>query len=142
MTYAASQYQKQSGAYLPPRELEAMAFRHVNDLLARARRSHERVEALSANLKLWGILMQSLQRVDCPLDVILQKDLLTLGSWSMNQSNKALNNTDSIQPIIDINTDMIEGLSASIPPDASMPAFQASATSSTSLDRSSLELTG
>ncbi|KXV61809.1 flagellin assembly protein, partial [Gluconobacter japonicus] len=112
MTYGMSQYQNQSGTYLPPREVEAMAFRHVNDLLSKAKTHSDRQSALSANLKLWGILLQGVQRVDCPLDEILRKDLTTVGTWSMRYANVALNSDTSLKALIDINEDMIEGLSA------------------------------
>ncbi|OAG74195.1 flagellin assembly protein [Gluconobacter japonicus] len=115
MTYGMSQYQSQSGTYLPPREVEAMAFRHVNDLLAKAKTHSDRQSALSANLKLWGILLQGVQRVDCPLDEILRNDLTTVGTWSMRYANVALNSDTSLKALIDINEDMIEGLSASAP---------------------------
>ena len=116
VTYGMSQYQNQSGTYLPPREVEAMAFRHVNGLLSAAKTHSDRQAALSANLKLWGILMQGVQRTDCPLDAILRKDLTTVGTWSMRYANVALNSDTSLQALIDINMDMIEGLSASAAP--------------------------
>ncbi|AFW00979.1 flagellin assembly protein [Gluconobacter oxydans] len=128
MTYGMSQYQNQSGTYLPPRHVEAMAFRHVNDLLSKAKTHSDRQSALSANLKLWGILMQGIQRTDCPLDEILRKDLTTVGTWSMRYANVALNSDTSLKALIDINEDMIEGLSAS--PPATATPYATSAASS------------
>nr|WP_294915980.1 flagellar biosynthesis regulator FlaF [uncultured Neokomagataea sp.] len=112
MNYATSQYQAQSGGYLSSREIEAMAFRHINTLMAQARTPKERHNALHQNQKLWGIFLHSLQRIDCPLDPILQKDLLTLSTWSLKRSNEAMMRPLSLQPLIDINHDMIAGLSS------------------------------
>ncbi|MBR0560320.1 flagellar biosynthesis regulator FlaF [Neokomagataea anthophila] len=112
MNYAASQYQAQSGGYLSSREIEAMAFRHINTLMTQAQTPEERHHALHQNQKLWGILLHSLQRKDCPLDSVLQKDLLTLSTWSLKQSNDAMMRPLSLEPLIDINHDMIAGLSS------------------------------
>ncbi|GBR44259.1 flagellar biosynthesis regulator FlaF [Neokomagataea thailandica] len=111
MNYAASQYQTQSGQYLSSREIEAMAFRHINALMTQAKTAQERHDALHQNQKLWSIFLHSLQRTDCPLEPILQKDLLTLSTWSLRHSNEAMMRPLSLAPLIDINNDMIAGLS-------------------------------
>jgi len=89
-----------------------MAFRHVNTLLAQANDHEKKIAALSANLKLWGLLALSVERVDCPLPAVLRDDLIKLGSWSRLYSNAAFNAPKDLQPLIDVNNDMIEGLSA------------------------------
>ncbi|MBF0859585.1 flagellin assembly protein [Gluconobacter sp. LMG 31484] len=142
MTYAFSQYQKQSGSYLSSREVEVMAFRHVNTLLSQAGDHEKRVAALAANLKLWSILSMSVERVDCPLPPVLRDDLIKIGSWAMCYSNTAFNAPRDLQPLIDVNNDMIEGLTASastvqgIAPAAPQGAYTTNAPSS------SLELVG
>lgn len=143
MTYASSQYQKQSGSYLSSREVEVMAFRHVNTLLTQASDHEAKVAALAANLKLWSLLSLSIERVDCPLPAILRDDLIKVGSWSMRYSNAAFNAPKDLQPLIDINNDMIEGLAAAAPapaPQGIAPSMSGAygATSA----RSSLELVG
>ena len=110
MSYAASQYQQQSGSYLSGREIEVMAFTHVNTLLKTQKTPTARLEALSANQKLWSVSLSSLNRVDCPLDDILKQDLITVGTWSMRYSNIALNRDLPLAPLMDINQDMIDGL--------------------------------
>lgn len=112
MNYAASQYQAQSGTYLSHREIEAMAFRHINAMLTHAKNHDDRQAALHTNQRLWGIFLQSLQRVDCPLSPILRQDLMTLSTWSLRHSNTALMQPTSLQPLIDVNNDMIAGLTS------------------------------
>lgn len=140
MTYASSQYQKQSGSYLSSREIEVMAFRHVNSLLADARNHQKRTMALAANLKLWSTLAMSVERVDSPLPPVLRDDIIKVGLWSMRYSNAALNTSKDLKPLIDVNNDMIEGLSAH--PNSHPVAPVSSDAYSTPATRSSLELVG
>ncbi|MBS1102455.1 flagellar biosynthesis regulator FlaF [Gluconobacter sp. Dm-62] len=139
MTYASSQYQKQSGSYLSSREIEVMAFRHVNSLLSQAKDHPKKVAALAANLKLWSLLSMSVERVDSPLPPVLRDDIIKVGLWSMRYSNAALNAPKDLQPLIDVNNDMIEGLSVEPAPYAMAAAPQAY---SGSAQTSSLELVG
>ncbi|MFT8716661.1 flagellar biosynthesis regulator FlaF [Gluconobacter potus] len=140
MTYASSQYQKQSGSYLSSREVEVMAFRHVNTLLTQASDHEAKVAALAANLKLWSLLSLSVERVDCPLPPVLRDDLIKVGSWSMRYSNSAFNAPKDLKPLIDINNDMIEGLATAPAPQNVAPAMPGAY--STSPTKSSLELVG
>ncbi|KXV18373.1 flagellar biosynthesis regulator FlaF [Gluconobacter oxydans] len=140
MTYASSQYQKQSGSYLSCREIEVMAFRHVNSLLADARDHQKKIMALSANLKLWSLLSMSVERVDSPLPPVLRDDIIKVGLWSMRYSNAALNTSKNLQPLIDVNNDMIEGLSTEPAPYVTAPSVPQGYGSAT--PRSSLELVG
>ncbi|QDH17065.1 flagellar biosynthesis regulator FlaF [Swingsia samuiensis] len=110
MSYAAQQYQKQSGNYLSSREVEAMAFRYVNNLLNNANSPSDRILAISNNKKLWTSLLRDVEQ--SPLSEILKKDIISLGIWSLKHSNLSLSNSLSLQPLIDINNDMIAGLSA------------------------------
>ncbi|GBR26484.1 flagellin assembly protein [Kozakia baliensis NRIC 0488] len=114
LNYAALQYQKRSGASLPSRDIEIMALKHANTLLSDKATVHlePRRLALSSNIKLWSLLMQAVHRTDCPLPAILKKDLTTIGNWAMSYSNMAMNSEKPLRPLIDINQDMIDGLSA------------------------------
>lgn len=140
MTYASSQYQKQSGSYLSSREVEVMAFRHVNTLLSQASDHAAKVAALAANMKLWSLLSLSVERVDCPLPPVLRDDLIKVGSWSMCYSNSAFNAPKDLQPLIDVNNDMIEGLASTPEPQNVAPAMPGAY--SAAATRSSLELVG
>lgn len=140
MTYASSQYQKQSGSYLSSREVEVMAFRHVNTLLSQATDHEKKVAALAANLKLWSLLSLSVERVDCPLPPVLRDDLIKVGSWSIRYSNTAFNTPKPLQPLIDVNNDMIEGLAAAQTPQNISPVMPNAY--STTTTGSSLELVG
>ncbi|GBR48930.1 flagellar biosynthesis regulator FlaF [Gluconobacter roseus] len=140
MTYASSQYQKQSGSYLSSREIEVMAFRHVNSLLADARDHQKKTMALAANLKLWSLLSMSVERNDSPLPPVLRDDIIKVGLWSMRYSNAALNASKDLKPLIDVNNDMIEGLSAE--PEPSPMTAAAPQAYAGSAPTSSLELVG
>lgn len=117
-----------------------MAFRHVNSLLANAKDHQKKMTALSANLKLWSLLSMSVERVDSPLPPVLRDDIIKVGLWSMRYSNAALNTSKDLKPLIDVNNDMIEGLSAA--PDSHPVAHVPSGAYSTPATRSSLELVG
>lgn len=116
VSYAAfqyQQYQKQSGSYLSPREIEVMALRYVNNLLEEAEKPQQRLHALAASQKLWGTLLRGLLSTDCPLEEDVRTNLVKLGTFSLRHSNAALNSNLSLQPLIDVNNNLIEGLSAS-----------------------------
>jgi len=120
MSYAASQYQKASGAGMSARDVEIMALTHVNDRLAEAAllplQHHKRRDALTTNYKLWSILLLGIENRDTALPPILKQDLLTLGKWSLHYSNLALNQNLPLSALTDINRDMIDGLKSSAQP--------------------------
>ncbi|CAI9121535.1 flagellar biosynthesis regulator FlaF [Brytella acorum] len=112
MNYGASRYQQQSGADLSSRQVEALAFKKVNELMANPKSGVDRREALSKNYRLWSILLLGIGRTDNLLPPVLKSDLTKIATWMLRETNVAFNTVGSLQKIIDVNADMIAGLSA------------------------------
>jgi flagellar biosynthesis regulator FlaF len=113
MSYAAlQQYGRSSGSYLSGREIEVIALNFANRKLREAQAPQPRREALAVNIRLWSTLLNGVQDQNSPLPPILRQDLVSVGTWAMRYSNQALNRMMSLDPLIDINQDMIDGLSA------------------------------
>ena len=114
----ANPYDK-SSSETPPREEQAIAFRLVNRKLELADGPAARNAALGLNHELWSILFRDLTSTDNRLPPILKKDCVTLANWSMSYSTRALLEDLPLAPLVNINDDMIEGLSSVMMPIAS-----------------------
>lgn len=110
MSYGSTQYGRGAEKAIPPRDLEAAAFAFVNRSLDEASNSHERVKALGRNHRLWSLLLTDIGLSSNALPTILKKDLVSIGSWSMSYSIIAMGRDIPLQPLIDINHDMIDAL--------------------------------
>ena len=110
MFYGSAQYSLGASNTVPPRELEAAAFAYVNRSLETAADHRERTVALGRNQRLWALLLNDVGLTSNTLPPVLKKDLVTLGRWSMSYSIVAMGSERPLQPLIDINTDMIEAL--------------------------------
>ena len=97
-----------------PRETEALAFGFCNVRLAKARSLQERLAALHKTHLLWSILVRDLGHVTNRLPVSLRNELVALGVWAMGYSLAAMTNGASLQPLIDVNQNLAEGLRAGI----------------------------
>lgn len=98
---------------LSSKDVEIDSFKRANNLLLNAGTVDERRSALRINYMMWSILTRGVDRTDNLLPDLLKKDLISLGGWVMNFSNAALNDSSDLQPLIDINRDMIDGLNQS-----------------------------
>ena len=110
MSYASAQYSRGAETTVPPRELEAAAFAYVNRSLEDAADHRARTVALGRNQRLWALLLNDIGLTSNGLPSILKQDLVTLGRWSMAYSIVAMGSDRPLQPLIDINNDMIEAL--------------------------------
>ncbi|GAJ28602.1 flagellar biosynthesis regulator FlaF [Acidomonas methanolica] len=115
MFYGASYYQNQDGSGLSPRETELFAFRRINEQLEGASSGTSRRQALALNYRLWSLLLRAAGNRDNPLPETLRNDVIKLGTWVLVQSNQAMNTNSSLKPLIDINAEMIDGLSPTSP---------------------------
>lgn len=113
MNYAVSRYVRQMDSGLSSKDVEIDSFKRANNLLLNAGTVDERRSALRINYMMWSILTRGVDRTDNLLPDLLKKDLISLGGWVMNFSNAALNDSSDLQPLIDINRDMIDGLNQS-----------------------------
>ncbi len=107
------QYNRGAETAISPRDLEAAAFVFVNRFLEEAKDNHERTVALGRNHRLWTLLLTDIGLSSNALPPILKKDLISIGSWSMSYSIVAMGRSIPMQPLIDINRDMIEALEGS-----------------------------
>ena len=110
MSYGMAQYDRSAETALAPRDVEAAAFAFVNKLLEGATDGPERTAALARNHRLWSLLLTDIGLSSNGLPPILKKDLVSVGSWSMSYSIIAMGRDLSLDPLIDINHDMIEAL--------------------------------
>lgn len=110
MSYGSTQYDRSAGKSLAPRDVEAAAFAFVNRLLESGTEGQERIVALGRNHRLWSLLLTDIGLSSNNLPPILKKDLVSVGSWSMSYSIIAMGRDLSLQPLIDINRDMIDAL--------------------------------
>ncbi len=110
MSYGLAQYDRSAGTALAPRDVEAAAFAFVNKLLEGAIDGPERTAALARNHRLWSLLLTDIGLSSNGLPPILKKDLVSVGNWSMSYSIIAMGRDIPLQPLIDINHDMIDAL--------------------------------
>ncbi len=99
-----------------PRETEILAFGLCNDRLAEAGTPRARIEALHRTQQLWAVLVKDLQSPGNALPGNLKQQLLSLGIWAMMYCTRAILEALPVQPLIDVNRNMIGGLRAQ--PDA------------------------
>ncbi len=99
------------------REQEALAFRLASRRLTEARDRTERNLALNINHEMWSIVFRELNGPSCMLPDILKGDCIKLAYWSITYSTKAVLSDLPLNPLVDINNAVAEGLEApSIPP--------------------------
>jgi flagellar protein FlaF len=99
-----------------PRETEIRAFGLCNDRLSEADTPRARIEALHKTHQLWSVLVKDLQSPGNALPGNLKQQLLSLGIWAMMYCTRAILGALPVQPLIDVNCNMIDGLRAQ--PDA------------------------
>lgn len=122
MAYGPQTYRNSEASALAPREVEAAAFLFVNRALEQADGHRSKVEALCKNQKLWSLLLMDLACSSNALPDILRQDLVRLGTWSMAYSIRAMPGELPLQPLIDINSDMVEALRSADSPRAAASA--------------------
>lgn len=109
----ASRYAATQVAVATPRETELRAFRYVNGLLASAQADpRNRVTALHKTHQLWALLMADLLSPGNGLPEALKGNLISLGLWAQREAMARMDSGDSLDPLIALHRDMIEGLVA------------------------------
>ncbi len=116
-----SAYSARSPA-LSPREEEAMAFRLTARTLKEASNKADRNNALNINHRVWSGVYREVTSPSCALPQILRDDLLRLAVFSLNYSTKAVLNDLPLAPLVQVNTDMADGLERPERSDPAMPA--------------------
>ena len=109
--HGASTYSRNSDlAGATPRETEAVAFGLCNARLSQASTSAERIAALHKTHMLWGILVRDLSHAGNRLPPQLRQQLLGIGVWAMSYSVAAMASDASLQPLIEVNRNLADGL--------------------------------
>jgi flagellar protein FlaF len=112
MRNAAAQYQKASNAGISGSESERAAFNMVIRDLENCTPGPSRVRALGRNHTLWSILVQDLSLVENRMPEGLKTQLISLGLWSMRYSTLALLKDLELTPLLDVNRNIVSGLTA------------------------------
>ncbi len=94
------------------RQQEMMAFRLMARRLNEATDRRSRNAALGINHELWSLMFLDLSSSNNRLPPILKQDCLTLARWSLAYSTRAVLSDLPLEPLIEINEQMAEGLGA------------------------------
>jgi flagellar protein FlaF len=95
---------------MPARETEIAAFSAVNRMLQSAADETARIRALGRNHDLWSILVKDLALEGNRLPEPLKTQLISLGLWAMRYSVLATLNKLSVEPLVEVNRNIAEGL--------------------------------
>jgi flagellar biosynthesis activator protein FlaF len=109
-------YQRAATQADSARELEYRAFGQVTAGLLKAKEGaaspSERVEALDANRRLWNILATDCAVPGNQLPLTLRGQIISLALWVAKYSSTVLREGADIEPLIDINRTVMEGLAS------------------------------
>jgi flagellar protein FlaF len=93
-----------------PVETEILALGLCNDKLSKVQDPRSRVDALARNHALWAMFLRDLGSDHNQLPKAIKDSLVQLSLWSMAYSNLALTKALSLQPLIEVNRNIQEGL--------------------------------
>ena len=82
----------------------------INRELATCTAGQTRTRAIGRNHQLWSILVKDLAMADNGLPEPVKAQLIGLGLWSMRYSTLALLRDLPIEPLIDVNSNVLDGL--------------------------------
>jgi len=83
-----------------------------NARLAKVADPKTRIEALNKTHQLWSLLVRDLCSDGNNLPPPLRQDLIGLGFWAMRYCNIAILRDLSLEPLINVNQNILEGLRA------------------------------
>jgi len=78
---------------------------------AKEKSGRERIEACYTNRRLWNIFLADLMLPENGLPGELKAQLISLAIWVQKYSGGAMRGTDPLDPLIDVNKQILEGLS-------------------------------
>jgi flagellar biosynthesis activator protein FlaF len=109
-------YQRAATQAEAPRDLEYRAFGQVTAALVRVKEEPSppaaMAQALEANRRLWNVLSADCAAPENKLPVGLRGQIISLALWVARYSSEVLREGADLEPLIDINRTMMEGLSA------------------------------
>jgi flagellar protein FlaF len=109
-------YQRAATQAENPRELEYRAFGKATAALVRLKDEKPAAaliaEALEVNRKLWNVLAADCAVPENQLPLTLRGQIISLAMWVSHYSSEVLRDGADVEPLIDINRTMMEGLLA------------------------------
>jgi flagellar protein FlaF len=109
-------YQRAATQADTPRDLEYRAFGQVTAGLVRAKDEGAALgplaEAIDANRRLWNLLSADCALPENQLPLTLRGQIISLAMWVARYSSEVLREGADIEPLIEINRTMMEGLAA------------------------------
>jgi flagellar protein FlaF len=117
-------YQRASAQAESPREAEYRIFGLVTAGLINAQREGRGnlaglAHAIDRNRRLWSILAQDCANPDNALSDEMRAQIISLSMWVSRYSSSVIQDGEEIEPLIDINRSMMQGLA---PPEAAPAA--------------------
>ena len=113
-------YKKATAQAETPRDAEYRAFcEATSKLIAISEETQadlkRRIEALHFNRQLWDALAVDCQSDINGLPVETRRSIISLSQWVSKYSSDIMRNKEAVEPLIEINRMMIEGLSGKAP---------------------------
>jgi flagellar protein FlaF len=109
-------YQRAATQAETPRDLEYRAFGQVTAGLVRVKDEKPApsvmAEALDANRRLWNVLSADCSAPENRLPMVLRGQIISLAIWVAKYSSQVLREGADVEPLIDVNRTMMEGLAA------------------------------
>ncbi len=109
-------YQRVATQAETPRDLEYRAFGQVTAGLVRAKEERgplsEVAEVIDANRRLWGMLSTDCSAPENRLPLTLRGQIISLAMWVSKYSSEVLREGADIEPLIEINRAVMEGLAS------------------------------
>ena len=109
-------YQRAATQAESPRELEYRAFGQATASLLRAKEEGlkfaELAEALQANQRLWSMLAADCALPGNQLPLDLRAQIISLSLWVARYTSEVQRSAADLDPLIDVNRTMMEGLAA------------------------------
>lgn len=108
-------YQRAATQAESPRELEYRAFGQATAGLVRLKEETQPTptmlaEAIDANRRLWNVLSADCSTPENQLPMALRGQIISLAMWVARYSREVLRDGADLDPLIDINRTMMEGL--------------------------------
>lgn len=117
-------YQKTLRTAMSPSQVELTVFRQITGRLHQAKTLTDpiaRAQAINDNAKLWRIIFTDAVNPDNKLADEVKAGLISLAMWVERHSGLVLREGQAIDPLIDINEQMIEGLRMQVETPSSQP---------------------
>ncbi len=109
-------YQRAATQAESPRDLEYRAFGQATAGLLRLQQEKQGLaqaaELLDANRKLWSMLAADCSLPENRLPLSLRAQIIALALWTARYSSEVLREGADIEPLIEINRTMMEGLAS------------------------------